>query len=473
YDNNGNPRWLLAQGPLEGDTIEGELFSVQGIEFMQARGTVSSPEQRTGTFEIVFESCDRGTVSYAQELPTQGTDFSIGSGSFDITRLTTIPGMDCTGGITDNIPPSAVPERFEIDLQPAAAFPLARGDADWDLRPGSAEFEVDIEYVEPGTYTVVVGGIERGSIVAVIEDDDELAEGYIEFRSPQRRDYPLLDFDPRGQIIEVFWNDQVVLSSTAPDSGQPDGSGLAPEFGDEDIKVVMANTGVYPGGDADAELERERRQVSFEVDVDDVPVGEYSLRVDTIERGMIRVEADSDGDTDGELEFRFPATPGYPLLDFDPRGSLIEIMEGDRTLFFVDFPDEGGTSNPGQPGPGGEDSGPELEIVYDIPNLGVFSQADAKAEFYRDEDGLEFDVEIDDVPAGTYTLRVGGVVQGSIVAVVPADEQDDGDFSAEGEIDFSNPQQAGDELLEFTVGGQLIEILDGDTVIFQGTFPNT
>jgi len=469
YDDQGSPSWLLAQGPLVGDTIEADLFQVQGINFMQPSGTETGTEEKIGTFDVVFEDCDSAEVNYMTELAT------IGSGSFRIQRLTTIPGVDCSGGVTDNIPPSAMPERFEIDLVPAAAFPNARGEADWDLRPGSAEFEVEIEYVDPGTYTVVVGGVERGSIIAAIDGDDDRAEGYIEFRSPQRRDYPLLDFDPRGQTIGVFLNGQLVLSSVAPESGQPADPGMGPEFGDEDIRVQMTNAGVYPGGDAEAELERERRQVSFEIDVDDVPVGEYAVRVDTIERGIIRVTADDDGDTDGELEFRFPATSGYPVLDFDPRGSLIEIVEGETALFFVDFPGMSGGSNPDHPGPGpGTDpSGPDLDIAYELPNLGVFPEANAEADYSRDEDGREFDVEIDDVPAGTYILKVGGVVRGNIVAVVDQGEDDDDGFNADGKIEFSNPQQSGDELLDFSVGGELIEILDGDTVIFRGSFPNT
>lgn len=464
YDNQSSPTWLLAQGPLVGDRMAADLYQVRGIGFMQPSGTAADPEERIGSFEVTFESCDRAEVFYDTSLA------SVGSGSFGIARLTTIPGADCSGGITDNVPPSALPESFEFDLQPADGFPRARGEVEWELRPGSAEFEIDIEYVAPGSYTVVIGGVERGTIAASIDDDDELAEGEIEFRSPQRRNYPLLDFDPRGQNVEIFLDEQLVLSGVIPEAGQAPGQPDAPDFGDLMIKVDMNNAGVYPGGDAELELEIEPRKVSFEVEVEDVPVGNYSLRVDTIERGIIHVTAEDDGDTEGELEFRFPATPGYPLLDFDPRGALIEIMQGESTLFFVDFPGAGGGGNPGQPGTG--PSGPDLEIDYDIPNLGVFPEADAKAEFSRDDDGLEFEVEIEDVPAGSYTLRFGGVVRGSIIAVVDEDEGDDGDFSAEGEIEFSNPQRSGDELLDFDVGGELIEILDGETVIFRGTFPD-
>lgn len=473
YDDQGSPTWLIAQGPLVGDTIAADLFQVEGIDFMQPSGTVSGAEQKVGTFDITFNDCASGVVSYASQLPR------VGSGTFRITRLTTIPGVDCTGGITDNIPPSAAPERFYIDLQPTSAFPMARGDAEWDARPGSAEFEVHIENVQPGTYSLVVDGDFQGDIVTALDGDNDGAEGYIEFRSPQRRDYPLLDFDPRGASIEVFdASGALVLSSMAPESGSLDDRRGAPPFGDEDILVTMSNAGVYPGGEAYAELEREPRFVIFEVDVEDIPVGQYAVRVDTIDRGILKVSEDSDGDTDGELEFRYPATPGYPLLDFDPRGALIEVVEGSITLFSIDtFPGsaQDATDNPDNPvvpGPGGDESaGPDLELVYDLPNRGVYSQADADAYFSRDEDGIEFEVEVEDVPVGTYTLKVGGVIRGTITTRIPSGEDNDGDFSAEGEIDFSNPQRSGEILLDFPVSSQLIEILEGETVIFSGTFP--
>jgi hypothetical protein len=471
YDDEGRPTWLIAQGPLVGDTIEADLFEVDGINFMQPSGTMNGAEENVGTFAIKFDDCDSGLVTYASQLPR------VGSGEFRISRLTTVPGMDCTGGITDNIPPSAQPESFDIELLPATGFANARGDAEWDARPGSAEFEVHIENVQHGTYDLFVAGEFRGEITASIDDGDDQAEGSIEFRSPQRRDYPLLDFDPSGANIEVFNSSgALVLSSVAPEPGTVADLGAAPPFGDEDILVTMTNAGVYPAGDAYAELEREPNVVIFEVDVEDIPVGQYSVRVDTIERGTLQVTADSDGDTDGELEFRYPATPGYALLDFDPRGALIEVVEGNTTLFSIDtFPgtaQNGDDDNPVDPGRGSDEgNGPELELVYEIPNRGVYAQADANAYFSRDEDGIEFEVEIEDVPVGTFTLKVGGQTRGTITTGIPSGEDNDGDFSAEGEIDFSNPQRSGESLLDFPVSGQLIEILEGETVIFSGTFP--
>jgi len=49
------------------------------------------------------------------------------------------------------------------------------------------------------------------------------------------------------------------------------------------------------------------------------------------------VRGDGD-DTHGKIEFRDPANPAKPLLNFDPRGQLIEILEAGAPIFSVNFP---------------------------------------------------------------------------------------------------------------------------------------
>lgn len=461
YTPDGRPTWLVAQGGMQGASMQADLFEVQGIRFLQASGTQANPERRVGSLSINFQDCDRGLVGFTTDLP------GIGSGSFRIQRLTTLPGVDCSGGISDNVAPSARPEFIAVDLQAGAGFPAARGEVELELRPNGAEFEVEIRNVPVGQYELLVGGVVRGSFSASRRGGGAWADGRIEFRSPQRRDRPLLDFDPRGQALEVRLDGQTVLSGRLPESGDPLDRNGAPEFGDSEIKIRMQNTGVFPRGSAELLLEQEPNKVSFEIDLDDVPVGSYTLLVDTVEVGTITVDVARDGDTEGELEFRFPASPGYPLLDFDPRGALIEIVQNGTALFFAEFPGQGESVAPGRPGTNDELVGPELEIVFELLNLGVYPRASAEADLYRDEDGLEFDVEIDDLPPGLYTLRVGGVVRGRIEAV--ADRP--GSMLAEGKIEFSNPVQPGEKLLNFAVSGQLIEILEGDRVLFRGVFP--
>ena len=80
-------------------------------------------------------------------------------------------------------------------------------------------------------------------------------------------------------------------------------------------------------------------------------------------------------------------------------------------------------------------------------------------------DRTDFSVEIEDVPEGGYPLRVGGQIEG----VIPVTIRQDG--SIEGELEFRNPVEPGKILLDFDPRGQVIEVLDGATVILETTFP--
>ena len=47
---------------------------------------------------------------------------------------------------------------------------------------------------------------------------------------------------------------------------------------------------------------------------------------------------DQDGKVRGEAEFRVPVEPGKTLLDFDPRGQTIEVLDGTGVILDVAFP---------------------------------------------------------------------------------------------------------------------------------------
>ena len=55
--------------------------------------------------------------------------------------------------------------------------------------------------------------------------------------------------------------------------------------------------------------------------------------------GSIQVVTLADGSVEGELEFRNPVEPGKVLLDFDPRGQQIDVLEGQTVIMEVLFPE--------------------------------------------------------------------------------------------------------------------------------------
>ncbi|MEX0914900.1 MAG: hypothetical protein WDZ60_03330 [Wenzhouxiangellaceae bacterium] len=492
YDDEGNPSWFFAQGGIQGNTIQADLYQFDGVTFLQRDDPDNNPGEIVGEISVQFSDCREGDVSF--DTP----DVIVGTGGFRVARITNQPGTHCSGGISDNTPPTSLPEEFRVQLIPTGAIGGASGKADFESRPGRTDFSVEIEDVPAGAYSLHVGGVPRGSISVI--DTANGPEGETEFRSPAEPGKQLLDFDPRGQIIEVLQGSTVVLESIAPDSGDIPGSdqGNPPPFGNSEIEVSLVNAGAFPAGSGDAEFEQESNRVDFDVEIEDVPTGSYTLAVGGTERGTIQVVNTASG-PEGELEFRFPAEPGKLPLDFDPRGQLIEVSNASGLVFSVDFPatggdddddsgdddsgdddsggddgsggdDDSGGGDDGSGGDddsgGGDDNSDPGEIEVSLNNAGVFPAASGDARYRADDDGdLDFDVEIEDLPTGGYDLFVGGVQRGTIEVEPTGDGN-------EGEIEFGSPADPDELPLDFDPRGQLIEIFDGSTLIFSVDFPS-
>jgi hypothetical protein len=101
---------------------------------------------------------------------------------------------------------------LEIDLPLLAANGSgAQGDVRFRIRDDCAEdFKVEIEDVSDGGYDLRVGGVTRATITV------SGGEGEVEFRDPVEPGKILLDFDPRGQAVEVFDGGTLILQRAFP-----------------------------------------------------------------------------------------------------------------------------------------------------------------------------------------------------------------------------------------------------------------
>ena len=79
-------------------------------------------------------------------------------------------------------------------------------------------------------------------------------------------------------------------------------------------------------------------RTDFRVEIEDVPEGDYPLRIGGQIVGTIQVTMRQDGSIEGELEFRNPVEPGKISLDFDPRGQSIEVLDGSTVILEMSFP---------------------------------------------------------------------------------------------------------------------------------------
>jgi len=335
YDDAGNPTWFIAQGPIRGDTIDAELYKVEGVTFMQAKDPAASNLESVGTMQVQFSDCGAGDVSF------DTVSSIVGTGGFRIARLSNQPGTVCSGGLADNIAPTSAPEEFTTFLVGTSAAPAASGKVEFEALPGRADFEVQIEDLPTGSYALRVGGVERGQIDVIATPGGN--QGEIEFRSPVDPGKILLDFDPRDQIIEVLSGTTVVLEGATPENGDVPGAdlGTPPPFGEAEVEVDLNNSGTFADASGDAELEQRAARVDFDVEIEDVPPGSYNLLVAGVARGTIEVR-DTPAGPEGEIEFRFPAEAGKLPLNFDPRGALIEVADASGTILSANFPAAGG-----------------------------------------------------------------------------------------------------------------------------------
>ena len=330
YGDDDKSAWFIGIGSVIGNRIEMILYEVSGVGFLEDNSSEDDPVVAVGTMEMEFSGCDDGVVTFATDLA------GVGSGAFPISRLTDMFNTDCSGGVSDDTPSDVLASEQRISLVAAREGGLASGHANFEERADRTSFSVEVEDMVDGNYRIVVGGVDRGELVV------NLSVGETEFRSPVEAGKVLLIFDPRGELVEIHDAEGVVLTSgevvlDPGDDDDGDDTGNI-DFGTTEIEVELTNTGAFTEASGDARLRPREDRTDFRVEIEDVPIGPYSLRVGGQIVGVIQVKTLEDGSIEGELEFRNPVEPGKILLDFDPRGQQIDVLDGSTVILETLFP---------------------------------------------------------------------------------------------------------------------------------------
>jgi hypothetical protein len=124
------------------------------------------------------------------------------------------PGHGMGTGMDDCVNEGEFVE-IEIDLENTGTLPEASGEAEWEMNAQRVEFSVAIEDVPVGSYPLIVGGVEVG-IIEAFEMHDGDVYGRIKFRDPESYGREHLDFEPRGQKIEVLQGANIILEVEFP-----------------------------------------------------------------------------------------------------------------------------------------------------------------------------------------------------------------------------------------------------------------
>lgn len=312
---------------------------------------------------------------------------------------------------------------------------------------GRRKFLVTASGLSAG-HSLYVDGIKQGEFVqtkkgAVISFDT----------APKSTAVQLLDFDPRDKWLDIVNDRDGAILASGEMRAKIANVNLA-----EPSKTVgfIPSTGLHPGGKATTKtkVDSEARR-KFEVELEDVPVGTYELLVgvDTpVKVADIVVTNTDDGDTEGSVEFVNYDDEDHLPLTFDHTNAYFTVMKGGT--YFTGYVVAADSD---------DDGDGESVFIEEYLTTTADAPAGSKAEAVFEEDDKgerEFKVELEDVPAGTYSLWVGSVERGQIVVDLSGD-------SPEGEIEFED----GD--LDFDPRNQLVEIKNaGDAVLFSHMFGN-
>lgn len=255
-----------------------------------------------------------------------------------------------------------------------------------------------------------------------------------------------------------------------------------------EIYKYFENTGLIPGAYGEVEYEVYRNgKRKFEVEVEDLPVGEYEIVVGGNVVGTIPVRFDDDDndETEGEVLYTNPQRRGTRVLDFDPTNELIEIRQDGQVYLQTlldrsnvgdgrdddddyddwdddDYDDEDYNEYDDDDYDDNDDSSREMKRRF--TNTGIISGADGYVEYevYRNGN-RELEVDIDDLAVGSYEIVVDGEVVGSIAVRSYYD-------GTEGETYFTNPQRSNTQLLDFDPIGKLIQVRQDGQVYLEVTF---
>lgn len=255
------------------------------------------------------------------------------------------------------------------------------------------------------------------------------------------------------------------------------------------LRAAMENTGLEPDASGKVSAKMRPDRALLKVKLRELRArSDYELRVND------ELLADFETDKNGRGKVKLKARKGRGNFDIDPRDGVLHVCDDDgESVLEIDLEDD--------------DSDGHREERTRLEPTDAATSGEAKVR-YRERDGRRrFDVELEDVPVGDYTLLVDGIERGTIV-VTENDEDSDSESGTEGEIEFdsqgdsdsdsdsdsdfegdsdtddgsdtdenldsnvafaSNEDSDSDELpLDFDVLGALIEVLFGDDLWFSG-----
>ncbi len=205
--------------------------------------------------------------------------------------------------------------------------------------------------------------------------------------------------------------------------------------------------------------------IKLKIDAGDFNPGSYNIVIGGVARGTL-VLTGSSGKASGERQFKSTSTTTngeYLPLNFEVINQPISIELGGVAHYSGTIP-----TPPDPLPPGGPVEPPVTTVLTQslTASSGTPSQAEAKVVVDIGLVGvIEVEIEAEDLPAGVYSISIGGTERGSLVMA----QEEDG---IKGYRHFEIiPDEPDELLLDFLAAGQPIVISQNGTTYFSGFVP--
>lgn len=199
---------------------------------------------------------------------------------------------------------------------------------------GKIELKFDARNLAEGDYDVVINGQTLGQLHMVL--DGKRTEGEVDFETnPNKADELPLPFDPTGLAVEITREGVTYFTGTVPDPGTGATGGGDDDGGGTPVTgVLTAASGLSPEAEGGVEVKFGLSGVTgLEVEVEEIPAGDYDLIVDGVVRGTLTVALKKEK-LRGKIRFEtVPDGSGELLLDFDVAGKSIVVSQSGTTFF--------------------------------------------------------------------------------------------------------------------------------------------
>ncbi len=229
------------------------------------------------------------------------------------------------------------------------------------------------------------------------------------------------------------------------------------EADEQEVQITLTKTANAPSGcRAQVKIQRMATgKIEMEVDGRDFPAGAYDVTVDGTLIGQLNMIQDG-GDLEGEQEWETNANAANEInLTIEVIGKPIIISRNGITYFTGIVP-----TPPTYTG-GGTTTTPGNVSLLRGPAASVAAKGKIEVEWSL-TGAKKLQVELESMPAGTYSFLVDGTVRGSIIV-----------SGNEGELKFDvSPTLSEGELgLNFPISGLPVVIAQGANIFFTGTLP--